>query len=122
MSHFRPTPLDLERFTCGDCHILARAISRVTGWPIHALTSRYGDGEPTLHAFVLAPGAVALDIEGARPVDKLIEKWAKWEVAGHVKTSWREIGREWGRNYDNSSDRAAKIAPRLVERHFGSLV
>lgn len=62
---------DQGRFTQGDCHILARRLHRLTGWPLCA----FGWGGPDLHAFVLMPDGRYLDIDGAQTEDELRERW-----------------------------------------------
>lgn len=103
----RITELDIVRFTEGDCHILARVLHEVTGWPTHALHDGYNK-EPNLHAFVYSEG-LAIDVRGAQPVDQLL---AQWEYAeGIVQTE--DI--DWGRAiFSGSWRRARTIAPLLV--------
>lgn len=59
---FEITDLDIERFTCGDCHIFARAMNRCTGWELQTF---YNGSEPDGHAFVVTPDGRRVDIEGA---------------------------------------------------------
>ena len=61
----RITQLDLERFSNGDCLILAQELHRLTDWPIYALHNGDVAREPEAHAFVLAPGKIAVDVQGA---------------------------------------------------------
>lgn len=64
------------RFTCGDCHILARAIHRVTGWPMATFSFKSGKERlPDTHAFVRLPDGRYLDIEGVRTADEMYERW-----------------------------------------------
>src|ERR1035437_8021900 len=41
---------DINLFTSGSCHVLAREISELIGWPIHCYAT---DKDPCHHAFVV---------------------------------------------------------------------
>jgi len=85
----RPNPLNLpqrllDRFECGDCHILAKRLARVSCWNLATFTTDCG--EPTLHAFVLSPdGLNACDVRGVRELSDFV---FEWRVPSHtaVKT------------------------------------
>ncbi len=70
-----------ERFTCGDCHLLANAINELTGWSVCTFLS---SDEPETHAFVKMPDGRYLDIEGASSGWELLDRWRETEI------------REWG--------------------------
>jgi hypothetical protein len=54
---------DRERFTCGDCHVLAMAIHKKTGWPTYCFLGKWSM-IPDVHAFVITPDGEALDNYG----------------------------------------------------------
>jgi hypothetical protein len=102
----RITELDITRFTEGDCHILAKVLNALIGWPMYTLHT--GDNEPGMHAFVFSDG-VTIDVYGARPMDALL---CDWDMAqGIVETP--EI--DWGPAiFHGSWRRARTIAPLLI--------
>ena|ERR1039458_5288966 len=102
--------LDIEHFTRGDCHVLARAIHRLTGWPMHVF---WKDG-PGGHTFILTPTGLALDIEGLHDLGEICTKWRCLE---HRAISWRRLQIEgWSHHHRLTSVRRAKeLAPLLVE-------
>ena len=103
--------LDIEHFTRGDCHVLARAIHRLTGWPMHVFWRNDGPGG---HAFILTPEGKALDIEGLHEPDEIC---AKWRCPDYRPITWirlRSAG--WTHHYRTTSlQRARELAPLLVE-------
>lgn len=109
---------DVERFTMGDCYILARAIHLLTGWDIACFSYMSNPDNDTwgaAHAFCVRPDGKCIDIEGVHAPDEFIEKWE----AQSIKTwpSWRKMSRKWG-GYDFSKysyERAKVIAPKVVE-------
>lgn len=120
----RITKLDIERFTCGDCGILARAISRITGWDIHSFIAKdhgwyTASGDPMGHAFVIMPDGRVLDIEGAHEKHAFAHKWGyRPELIG--PTTWKDICRAW-QNYpiygQHSIARARQLAPFLLKEY-----
>lgn len=113
---------DVARFTAGDCHILARAIQRRTGWPIYTFHSKLEAMlRPTsggLHAFVVMPDGRALDVKGAQPLDAFCKAWRE-PLANAKETPWASIRKEWmqgeGPAFGRYSyRRAAIIAERLL--------
>jgi len=105
----RISEADIERFTKGDCHILAHALHLRTGWPIHAFVEV--GGIPAIHAFVVTPTGYALDIKGAVA---LAEFEREWGVGAHLEVDWHEIRREWPTLSKYSYTRARLLAPALV--------
>lgn len=77
MSAFNWTPYDsagdVERFTEGDCHILARAIHRATGWTFCTFDWK---GLPDEHAFVRRPDGMLVDVEGVFTEPDYLAKWS----------------------------------------------
>jgi hypothetical protein len=67
------TNLDIERYTCGDCHYLARALHKLTGWPMAAFVDRWGD--PDRHAFVLTPDGDVFDVHGIESPHDARRRW-----------------------------------------------
>jgi len=100
---------DIKRFTRGDCHILAHALHRRTGWPIHAFLEV--DGIPAIHAFVITPNGYAVDIKGASPLPEFEREWG---VSAHMPVDWQEIRREWPTQSKHSYVRARLLAPALA--------
>lgn len=117
----RITKLDIERFTCGDCHLLAREIARVTGWAVCSFAYA-DDDEPDIHAFVQAPNGDLIDIEGRWTPEALLTRWGK--VFGPdiqiIQTTFAEIVRCWWKDPQNpdygrySLRRARQLAPHLA--------
>ncbi len=71
-----------ERFTEGDCHILALAIHKATGWGFATFAYTCAGGEfPDLHAFVVMPDGRCLDIDGVCTQSELL---VRWECSGHI--------------------------------------
>lgn len=101
---------DDERFTEGDCHLLAGEIHRLTGWPVCALHA--GRRIADTHAFVLAPGRRAIDVRGVRDVRTLIREWRGEGAVGYVRAP--EIVVEWGQSFTGSKRRARVLAKKLV--------
>lgn len=112
MAGVRITPLDIERFTCGDCDVLAHVLNQLTGWPVYSLHWGDRDDDVGLHAFVLAPGKVAVDIEGARHVSKLVRRWSEGGARGYVRGCWSTPHTHEA--YPGSWRRARKVAPHLA--------
>lgn len=112
---------DIEAFTCGDCHILAAEIARVTGWPLCAF--RDDEGEPEAHAFVRMPDGRLLDVEGAHEPDKFIKAWPFFPNI--IETTYAAICRAWDRSnreevFPDSFDRARVLARYLIREYAGS--
>jgi len=102
----RITELDITRFTEGDCHILAKVLNTLIGWPMYAL--HMGDNDPNIHAFVFSKGTV-IDVRGARESAELFEEWEYAE--GMIEAP--EI--DWGPAiFPGSWRRARTIAPLLI--------
>lgn len=117
----RVTKLDRERFSYGDCHFLARAISRLTGLPICTFM---WNGEPETHAFVRLPDGRYLDVEGASTAAELRSRWENPDLPIR-EISWRTLRRRWDAPpvYGEYSYRRAKtIAALLVNRHAPELL
>lgn len=111
---WRPTEKDIERFTCGDCHYLARAIHKLTGWSIAAF-DQYGLAD--LHAFVLMPDMRVLDVKGARTQREITQEWSGWHPKGIIPCDWRDVEPFGSPAYgEYSVRRAREIAPRLVRQ------
>lgn len=107
MAGVRITSKDIERFTEGDCDILAHELERITGWPLYSL--HQGRKAFSLHAFVLAPGRIAVDVRGARPVAAMVREWEG--AHGYMRGGW-EL--EAGEVFAGSRRRARQIAPHLA--------
>ena len=120
---WRPREADVERFTNGDCHILAAVLHRETGWQLGSFaTHDYPDG-PDVHAFVIHPSGCYLDVEGAHNPLEFVRGWQEEQddvigVTANTLAQFHEAdwGR-WGIFGDYSRRRARIITKRLVE-HF----
>src|SRR4051812_23319835 len=87
------TPRDIYRFTCGDCHIFAYALHRITGWPVATFVD--DGGEAITHAFCVMPDGRAADIQGLHLMRDFKRSW--WKPTG-VKIHGDLIrDAEWGR-------------------------
>jgi hypothetical protein len=67
---------DVDYFTLGACPNLAYEIHKLTGWTL-AMASSSPVGSPDYmgHVFVIDSNGMAIDIEGRRPLDKLLAAW-----------------------------------------------
>lgn len=91
----RITQRDIARYTQGDCGIFARALNKLTGWPIYTFTSELG--APMFHAFVVDPDGRPVDIEGRwRSMGDFQRRWSQhrmeqwtWEELTAVFPWWR---------------------------------
>lgn len=118
----RITAADIERFTRGDCHILASEIARVTGWTLCAFA--YEDREPDLHAFVRCPDGTYLDIEGRWPEEALLAHWATWygDDIRVIETTLTSICRAWRRGLDEAVyGRYSFRRARTLARYFAGI-
>lgn len=115
---------DVSRFTEGDCHILAQAIYKRTGWPIYGFDGMYYDGEPgcAYHCFVLMPDGRVLDVEGPQGIKEFKEKWGqqKGKIIPFSERDREEWGGpQWyghhGGSPKYSKRRARILAKRLLE-------
>lgn len=105
---------DEQRFTEGDCHLLARRIHRLTGWPIYCFD--YG-GKPSLHAFVVMPDGRALDVEGPRTLLGMKRRWKGPDVREFTLAQLRHWG---GAMIDRESYRRARIVADELLAQVGS--
>lgn len=117
MVHTHTTVPDLERFTLGDCHFLAHAIEKLTGWEMHCFVD--GCDVPIDHAFVITPDGRALDVQGLHTLDDLCSRWGQWSHRACVMSElyWGP-GKGHSPRYGNYSFlRASVLAKRLVEEY-----
>jgi hypothetical protein len=111
------TNRDRERFSGGDCHYLARALSLRTRWPIYAFTDDDEEtaGIPTGHAFVLADDGRAIDVEGAHDLADLSDQWAD---VGQVvcEFPFACLRKAWGGpNFSGTYERAHLVAEAILQ-------
>jgi hypothetical protein len=109
----RICPADRRRFTEGDCHVLARAIWKLTGWPIATYhhPRRGADG----HAFVLVGDRHLLDVLGLQTIAEARAIWGLFAKGMDIReTTWRELRNAWGGSSAYSMQRARIVAQRLV--------
>lgn len=109
---------DVIAFTRGDCHVLAAALNRRTGWPIYAFSDRVND--PSYHAFVLLPDGRALDVLGVRSVE-MVRAWVRSHPGGAnagpaVATDWPTLRELWGATVKSTYApvRARRVADELL--------
>lgn len=104
---------DIERFTEGDCWILALEIHRLTGWQIQAF--HWGDGLPDWHVWVQTPQGLCLDIEGRRSEKELMVKHGMENVVNCTPTDFSGGEDDWPNIFGiDSFQRAQEIAPQLI--------
>jgi len=102
--------LDVEHFTRGDCHLLARAIHHRTGWPMHTFWKDVPGG----HAFVITPSGWAFDVKGLHALEEMC---VVWRCSDHRPVSWHHLLANGWPRYERltSIKRAEELAPLLVE-------
>lgn len=105
---------DNYRFTCGDCHILALRLHRLTGWQL--ATFACSNGDPCDHAFVIHPDGDAVDVNGKTNMEEFMKGWgggpiATWTIPEFRKSTWWQ-GPEFG-HY--SYARARIVAGKLLD-------
>lgn len=103
-------PFDEVRFTEGDCHYLARAVHRKTGWPMGAFSFR---GYANAHAFARMPDGRWVDVYGPQTEGAAQRRW-KMQHSIEV-FDWRDL-REFGLPQfgDYTYRRARVVADRLL--------
>jgi len=109
------TPKDIERYTAGECRVFARAINRLTNWPIHCFIDK--DGEPDGHAFIVCPDGSFLDIEGARTPSEFS---LAWREVNHREFSWVDLLDKWGAL--DKEERWSFIRARKLAKKFVSVI
>lgn len=90
---WNPSKPDIHRFTHGDCHYLARALQKLTGWPLMSFDADFDPITGTMHAFVEAPDGRLLDIEGIHTPAELLEQWNFAIKCGECLSTWS--ARDW---------------------------
>lgn len=120
-----------EAYVNGNCHFLAREISRKTGWPV--TTCLNSEGEHAYHAFVLTPEGLGLDIDGLHTVEELAQQWggatvnkqAHSVVTGNHDDEFDSWGSAEDLEYDDPNDidyseiwLAAEETASLVIMHY----
>jgi len=82
------TDLDMQRFTQGDCHYLARALNKSRP-DLRLAAFQDKNLEPELHAFVLTPKNLVLDIYGLHTKEALKRMWSTHMDI--VEMSWSDL-------------------------------
>lgn len=74
---------EAELYAHGHCHILARVLSSMTGWPINAaLVEDTNTGKNCLvHAWVEMPDGLALDAHGVTNPADLLKMYSEGDMA-----------------------------------------
>jgi hypothetical protein len=110
---------DLDRFTTGDCHILAQEIHSLTRLPLVAFADSWG--RPTCHVGILKDKDV-LDIEGLTDLQWWTQIWSNdaLEDTGQniVKIFSPEDFNNWQASYRDSKQRSKIIAKQLVSEYL----
>jgi len=111
---------DIDLFTEGGCHILAREIETISGWPIHCFSAGAGDRLPRYHAFVVPAPGWRLDVEGCSPAHMHEQRWGFWNGCEHKRFPYEQIAHSWGPVLAPTSEawaltRSRALAPLLVE-------
>ena len=121
------TSNDTLLFTCGACHILAREINKLTGWPIHCFLDGPDSPAPSHHAFVIPRRGWRLDVDGFSHAAEHNAKWGGCAASPgrrvrNKRFSYGKIIAAWGGSanwFDETSNeiihRAQEIAPALVD-------
>lgn len=114
---------DINRFTKGDCHVLAKRLHRVANLPLHCLVILEDGNKHTRHAFVIV-GNKVLDVEGLQSVRSFKKRW-RMEDEKRIAISqpltidwfwerWTPKGTSFGHH---SYKRAREIADYLLEKY-----
>jgi len=107
------TEKDIRTFASGDCHVLARKVHEITGWPICAF---WLEEKPNEHAFVLAPTGHAVDIQGVHPLVELGKDWLEDDEAEICEVTFDELLEHgWPEGCDVAAPRRAEqLAPHVI--------
>ena len=112
------TDEDVKIFTNGACHVLAREVSLLTGWPINCFLDSAED--PDKHAFVVPAPGWRLDVMGTHPAYEHDKSWG-WQPYTHsaftydeIVTCWRSCGGTWVARQEAHTARSRQIAPLLI--------
>lgn len=112
---FKPTKMDVERFSYGDCHILALALHKLTGWKLGAFDA---GGWPDTHAFVIDPTGRCWDVHGPSDQENFLKRWGTYGVEGIIEGVEAREFKCWGLSYGiGSYSRAGIVARRLLDTH-----
>lgn len=116
-TEWNPREPDVSRFTEGDCHVLARELSKLTGWP--CVTFDYpNDPRGSIHCAVQMPDGRIMDVLGIHDPGDFSEMWADF---GYPKFSQRSkrIMRQWGgAQFGSYSYERARVLARRLLYHF----
>lgn len=112
--HFNHHYRTVDRYTNGDCGILAEAISQLTSWPVCIV--RYGPRGWPYHAVVQTPDGRYLDIEGIWTRNSLLQRWRCKSLARATKKEWSGRLKAW--HPSDLVGRTRPLARRVVRRAF----
>ncbi len=110
-SVIKATAKDIERFTSGDCWILAQELERICGYPAYGYwcrANRWYD-----HHVWVRVGDKRLDIEGLHSPRAFNAKWnAEMPVS---RINWKRLDDDWGsfETFTGSRRRARVLAKRI---------
>lgn len=89
------TPFDefeIIQYTEGDCWMLARAMHKLTGWPIWWIGSeKLGETEGWCHVAVETPDGEMLDVTGAKSKEDFKKYWLKSAIKWRYVDSYEEL-------------------------------
>lgn len=118
---WNPRNADIDRFTTGDCHIFAKAVHSLTGWPIATFDYEY-DPTGSIHAFNIMPDGRLIDVEGVFMPKEFISKWKQWKARSYSVQHWPTMRRSWqGPQFGHYSYRRARVVARRLLEHHGVL-
>lgn len=123
-NRWNPRNPDVDRFTRGDCHVLARYLARRLGLPVSSFN---GD----MHVFVRLPNGLILDVEGLWTERAFRKHWSTGhryppitvqspsECAQHWRGMWsRRASAPCTAFGSYSYERARIVGDQLLE-HYG---
>lgn len=109
----KATPRDIERFTCGDCWILAQELELACGYPAYgywSLADRLYD-----HHVWVRVGNKRLDIKGLRSAREFDADWLDDDEMPVRRIDWDRLEDDWDNieTYKGSRARARALAKRV---------
>lgn len=102
-------PKEVEIFTCGQCHALALAVAKKTGWPFVALDPL---GDSAAHCGVRAPDGRIIDVEGGWDARAWQRKWAASKI---VEVDTKEVESRWSNRKGGGMHPPTKHAKLFVD-------
>ncbi len=122
----------IDRYTLGDCAVLADAVARRNGWGVVVVgrleESEWGgdveyEVETLIHAWARRPDGALVDIRGVHPPDVAERRAADWGVDVHTYTTADDHAAQWDPDQwvdDDEDTEVARLVAGLVSR-FGAV-